>query len=68
MPTPPVLEFWRNFNEGTILQCFFCLQLSLSKVAAKIHTFFNWQKKDDVIQKKPPAEYPAGGFTLIVNH
>ncbi|MDY6371934.1 MAG: hypothetical protein SPL12_06515, partial [Bacteroidales bacterium] len=36
MLTPPVLEFWRNFNEGTILQCHFLLTLSLSKADAKI--------------------------------
>ena len=31
-----LFEFWRIRVKGTVLQCFSCLQLSLSKVGAKL--------------------------------
>ena len=41
---PPSL-FWRNLAKRTILQCFSCLQLSLSKASAKVRRIFHTAKK-----------------------
>ena len=42
---PPSL-FWRNLAKRTILQCFSCLQLSLSKASAKVRRIFHTAKKN----------------------
>ena len=42
---PPSM-FWRNLAKRTILQCFSCLQLSLSKASAKVRRIFHTAKKN----------------------
>ena len=41
---PPSM-FWRNLAKRTILQCFSCLLLSLSKASAKVRRIFHTAKK-----------------------
>ena len=44
MLNPPSL-IWRIFKDRIVLQCFSCLQLSLSKASAKVRKIFHTAKK-----------------------